>query len=231
MKTIGILGGIGPHATMDLEQRIHRVSQRLIPPHANSGYPPLVVWYHRNPPFVMDEHFHPRMPFQIHPDIARGARYLGQVADILIVMANGPHIILDQFEREAGKPFLSMIEITLEEIRRRGWKRVGVMGFRDPNVPVYTIPMKERGITPETLSDEMQSHILEAVPHLMAGIETDADRMAVRNGVNQLRARGVDGVLLGCTEFAFLYGEGTEAPDLINPAQLLAETAVHKAME
>lgn len=230
MKTIGILGGIGPHATMDFEQRIHVESRKVIPPHGNSGYPRLVVWYHRNPPFVMDEHFVPKIPLTIHPDIAYGARMLGQVADFMILMANGPHFILDQFEKAAGKPFLSMIETTLAEVERRGWKNVGVMGFRDPKVPVYTIPLEKRGIRTETLGDDQQAMILDAVPHLMAGIETDADRMAVRNGVKQLRERGVDGVILGCTEFAFLYGVGTEAEDLINPAQVLAVEAVRRGM-
>jgi aspartate racemase len=47
MKTIGVLGGLGPQATMDFEQRIHRVAQQLIPPLGNSGYPPMVVYYCR----------------------------------------------------------------------------------------------------------------------------------------------------------------------------------------
>src|SRR5262249_50502440 len=53
LKTIGILGGLGPQATLDLEARIHHVAGRLIPPDGNSGYPPMVVFYHRRPPFVM----------------------------------------------------------------------------------------------------------------------------------------------------------------------------------
>src|SRR5262245_30993925 len=40
MKTIGVLGGLGPQATMDFEARVHRVAQRLIPPDKNCGYPP-----------------------------------------------------------------------------------------------------------------------------------------------------------------------------------------------
>jgi aspartate racemase len=53
MQTIGVLGGLGPQATMDFEARVHQVAQRLIPPRGNSGYPPMVVYYHRRPPFVM----------------------------------------------------------------------------------------------------------------------------------------------------------------------------------
>ena len=46
MKTIGILGGLGPQATMDLEMHIHNISQQLIPKEKNSGYPPMVVQYY-----------------------------------------------------------------------------------------------------------------------------------------------------------------------------------------
>ncbi|MFZ4663434.1 MAG: hypothetical protein ACOYNY_40890 [Caldilineaceae bacterium] len=53
MKTIGVLGGIGPQATMDFEQRLHQAAQRLIPRRGNSGYPPLVVYYHRRPPVLI----------------------------------------------------------------------------------------------------------------------------------------------------------------------------------
>ena len=43
MKTIGVLGGLGPQATMDFEARVHRESQRRIPPRMNGGYPPMIV--------------------------------------------------------------------------------------------------------------------------------------------------------------------------------------------
>jgi aspartate/glutamate racemase len=41
----------------------------------------------------------------------------------------------------------------------------------------------------------------------------------------------VDGVILGCTEIPLLLGAEAKAIDLINPAQLLAETAVRVAGE
>ena len=47
MMTIGVLGGLGPQATMDFEARVHRVAQELIAPNVNSGYPPMVVYYYR----------------------------------------------------------------------------------------------------------------------------------------------------------------------------------------
>ena len=37
MKTIGVLGGLGPQATMDFEARVHRVAQRLIAPNSTAA--------------------------------------------------------------------------------------------------------------------------------------------------------------------------------------------------
>jgi hypothetical protein len=43
MKTIGIIGGLGPQATVDLEMRIHKVAQQVLPQVQNGGYPPMIV--------------------------------------------------------------------------------------------------------------------------------------------------------------------------------------------
>ena len=67
MKTIGVLGGISPQATMDFEQRLHAVAQRLIPQLGNLGYPPLVVYYHRGAPVLIDEQGHPLLPRRLDP--------------------------------------------------------------------------------------------------------------------------------------------------------------------
>ena len=47
----------------------------------------------------------------------------------------------------------------------------------------------------------------------------------------ELRGRGVDGIVLGCTEIPLLLGGAAEGGDLINPAQLLAESAVELASQ
>jgi aspartate/glutamate racemase len=45
-----------------------------------------------------------------------------------------------------------------------------------------------------------------------------------------LRGRGVDGIILGCTEIPLLL-ENADQPDLISPIALLAEAAVKFAMD
>jgi aspartate racemase len=65
----------------------------------------------------------------------------------------------------------------------------------------------------------------------MAGQGGPEAAAPVRGAVAWLRAQGVDGSILGCTELPLLLGAEADAPDLLNPAELLAEAAVRAALE
>ena len=65
----------------------------------------------------------------------------------------------------------------------------------------------------------------------MEGREGPAEAAAARAAVEAVRRRGVDGVVLGCTEIPLLLGDEAEASDLVNPVALLAEAAVRFAIE
>ncbi|MGH7726261.1 MAG: hypothetical protein ACREOU_12615, partial [Candidatus Eiseniibacteriota bacterium] len=91
MKTIGVIGGIGPQATMDFEARIHRVAQREIPQRVNGGYPPMIVYYHRRPPFVLGPDMLARQPLELDPAFAEALPRIGALSDFIVITANGPH--------------------------------------------------------------------------------------------------------------------------------------------
>jgi aspartate racemase len=228
LKTIGVLGGIGPQATMEFEVRVHQVAQRLIPPRQNAGYPPMVVYYHRHPPVLVDEKFMAKLPIQPDPRFLEAARKVGAVSDFIVITSNGAHILQAEIERVANCKVLSMIDVTLEEIKRRGLKKVGVLGLGEPRV--YTKPLGEMKIVCETIDGETRSKLDGAIFKVMEG-RTDAELTAVgRDAVKMLRARKVDAVILGCTELPILLRENLSEPDLINPTELIAEAAVKFAM-
>ncbi|HUS13951.1 MAG TPA: amino acid racemase [Chloroflexia bacterium] len=228
MKTIGVLGGISPQATMDFEARLHAVAQQLIPQEGNRGYPPLVVYYHRNAPVVIDEHSLPLFPIQPDPAFLDAARRLGTWADFLVITANAPHLLQPAIEEAAGKPVLSMVTLVLDAVRQRGWTRVGLLGLGEPRV--YQQPLEALGLAYEILPAAERAPLDQAIIALMEG-RADAGTQAVaRTAVASLRTRGVDGVVLGCTEIPLLLQDDAQAPDLINPIGLLAEAAVRRAL-
>ena len=188
----------------------------------------MVVHYLRRPPFLLREDGLPRMPIQPDPDLLQAAARLGAVADFLVITANGPHLIQSEIERASGRAVLSMIEVTLNEVRRRGWKRVGVIGLGDPIV--YTRRLESLGTPYEILDPERRAALDRAIFRLMEGRDDNEGRRLAREAVERLRGRRVEGIIMGCTELPLLLREHAEAADLMNPAQLLAEAAVRLAL-
>jgi aspartate racemase len=231
LKTIGVLGGLGPQATMDFEARVHRAAQRLIPPSGNRGYPPMVVLYCRHPPVIVTEedHFTAKFPLEADPRLFDSAAKLGPLCDFIVIPSNGTHTFAPQIERAAGRPVLSMIELTIAEVRRRGWRRVGAIGLGEPKV--YIVPLAKLGIECEILRPEKRAAMNRVIAAVMEGGETDEHRGLLRDAIEELRSRRVDGVIVGCTELPLLLSaDELAAPDLLNPAELLAEGAVRHAM-
>ena len=229
MKTVGVLGGLGPQATMDFEARVHAVSQRLIPQRGNGGYPPMVVYYHRHTPVLLNDDGSPVLPIQPDPRLFEAARRVGALADFLVITANGPHMLRDAIEQAAGRPVLSMIDVTLDEVRRRGFRTLGVLGLGEPMV--YLAPLGQLGLACETIDGDLRDRLDRAIVGLMEGRTGPESSAVAREAVDTLRGRGVDAVILGCTEIPLLLGEAADAPDLINPAQLLAEATVRHAID
>jgi aspartate racemase len=228
MKTIGILGGISALATMDFEKRLHQVSEQLIARRGNGGYPPIITYYHRRAPIVTTDGIAPVIPIEPDPEFLKAAQWLGTKVDALVIISNGMHQLQDRFVQASGRKVLSMIVATLEEVRRRGWKRVGVLGFPDASSPVYTQPLSALGIECEVIDSKLQARLNDAVMGVMGGRITPG---VAQQALEVLRQKGVDGIIPGCTEIPLLLGNEMNAPDLVNPVQLLAEAAVKFALE
>jgi aspartate racemase len=214
---------------MDFEARIHRISQHQIPQQGNSGYPAMVVYYYRHAPVLMQEEGLPVFPLQPDPRLLEAAKKLGACVDFLVITANGPHLFQAAIEEVSGRNVLSMIETTLQEVNRRGLKKVGVLGLGEPTV--YLRPLEEQGIACECISQELSARLDQAILRLMAGEVGSTEKAIAIEAVDVLRVKQVDGIILGCTEIPLLLQEQGNAADLINPAQLLAEAAVRYALE
>ena len=237
MKTIGVLGGLGPQATMDFEARVHAVSEQLIPRMANTGYPPMVVYYYRHAPVVVDDTFRPIFPLQPDPRLLDAAAKLGTMADFLVIASNGVHMMQPLIEQASGRKVLSMIDVTLEEVKRRGLRRVAAIAYARPDV--YSVPLEAMSVQCVTIPADVQQRLDTAIMAFQSGLHRVEEYDAALGAVNLLRADGADGIILGCTEVPLMLrpvpgepdmADEADAPDLINPAQLLAEAAVRYAI-
>lgn len=227
MKTIGILGGIGPQASMHFEARIHAIAREHIPPRYNEGYPPLISVFMRHAPVLVKDG-RPSHPLTLDSRLLDTARKLGDWADLIVIPSNTPHMFLDEIREAAQCTVLSIVDGTVEELHRRAAQPIGLLGLGIPQI--YLSRFKEEGFEIVTATDEQREHLDAAILHLMEGRETDRDREAARRAVEAVRGAGAVVTVLGCTEIPLLLGEFARAPDLVDPAEILARAVVEAAL-
>jgi aspartate racemase len=212
---------------MDFERRVHEVAQRRFPRFANQGYPPMVTVYMRHGPVLLEPDGRPRQPLTLDPRVLEAASRLRGWADLLVVPSNTPHLFLDAIRDAAGCEVPSLVEVTIDELRRVGVRRVGLLGLGIPQA--HAERLEREGIEWLAAPADLRARLDEAILRLMEGADDDSHRSAARAAVEAVRRAGAQRTVLGCTEIPLLLGGQAEADDLINPAQLLAEAVVRLA--
>jgi hypothetical protein len=68
---------------------------------------PMVVYYYRHPPIILNEDFTPRLPIQPDPRLLEAVKQLGALVDFLVITANGPSLVQEQLEQAASRKVLA----------------------------------------------------------------------------------------------------------------------------
>ncbi len=231
-KIIGILGGMGPQATMDFEQRVHAIAKKLHPPKFSTGYPTMISYYFREVPIAMNEDGSFISPPQPNPDLLEAARKIGTISDFIVITSNTPHFFQKQIEEISGKKVLSMIDATVEEIKKRKDKKIGLMaiGFSLKN-RLFQNKLDPFGLEYEVMPDEMAQRLDQSIEAVMENepITKELTKPA-KEALAYLRSKDVDSIILGCTEIPFLLEDELDTPDIVNPIQLLAQFTVRYSL-
>jgi len=124
MRTVGIVGGLGPESTIDYYRSIIAGYRARKP---NAGYPHIIVNsldVDRGIAFLdagrLDE---------LADYLAAGVALLARAgADFGCIAANTPHLVFDQVQRRSAIPLVSIVRATAERARTLGWRRLGLLG-------------------------------------------------------------------------------------------------------
>lgn len=229
MKTIGVLGGLGPQATMDFESHIHTVSQKLIPQFENQGYPPMIVQYLRHAPMIFKQGV-PVVPLKPDPRLLEGVRKLSNISDILVIPSNTPYFFISEIEKAFSGKVLNMIQITIDQVKNKKVKKVGILAIGHTlKSGLYQKPLENLGISYEVITDEIANKLDKAIFGIMEGKDREESYKIMNEALTYLRNKKVDCIILGCSELPLLLKEQSQDPDLIDPTKLLAEAAVRYA--
>lgn len=225
-KIAGILGGMGPEATVDLMQRIIRMTPasddidhiRCIVdnnPKVPSRIKAIVEGTGEDPGPVM-------------ADMGRRLEAFG--ADFLAIACNTAHFYYDAVQDSVNIPVINLIELVAQyiQIRYSHAKSIGILA--SPAVAITRLYANEFikydlvDIWPEPVYQELLLKVIKAIKKGDTGTQVRQDYRKVRES---LADKGAQVVVIACTELSAL-DENLSVED-IDATEVLAAEIIRKA--
>ena len=228
LKRLGVIGGMGQWATLDILQKICTLCVESIPQYGNRGYPSMDIRMLNKAPMQLNDDGSYPETVKPSPELLTAAKALGETSDVIILTANTPHIFRKDIEQAAGKPFVSIVEVTVDEILLKGFKRVGLLGIGIMiEKGLFQMPLNEKGIHVVLLPPDLMKRLeTEAIDPVQEGEKPVVVARVAEEALAFMRSQNVDGIILGCTELPLVLKNYLEQGDIIDPSYLLAKRVV-----
>lgn len=221
VKTLGIIGGLGPEATIDYYGRIIALYRERNP---DGSYPTF---------FINSIDLSKGIAMINANDLSGMAKYLVDEieklaragADFGLIAANTPHIVFDDVQKQSPIPLLSIVQATCAAAKARGLKRLGLFGTRfTMEAKFYPEVFSKAAIELVVPEPDDQAYIHDKYfNELVVGKflpETHAGLLAI---VDRLKAKiDIDGVILAGTELPLILRDAAH-----NGIPLLDTTKIH----
>ena len=220
-KIAGIMGGLGPEATVDFMAKIVATTQAT----RDQDHIRMLVDHNPSVPNRHDA-IAGRTP-SVGPQLADMARGLEQAgADFLVMVCNTAHAYSADICAAVTIPFISIIDVTVEALPAAA-KRIGVMaadGCLHANL--YQDALLGSGYEPVLWSDEELEQFMGLVWRIKAG-ERDQDiREGVSRLANSLAFDGAEALIAGCTEIPLFLDANSAPLPLLSSTDLLVEKTI-----
>jgi aspartate racemase len=199
MKTLGIIGGLGPESTIDYYARILALYRKRT---GDGSYPQFIInsINLKKGLDFMDANNLTGMADYLVEEISKLAR---AGATFGLISANTPHIVFDEVASKSPIPLISIVEATCAAAKARKLKRLALFGTRyTMQATFYPKVFSREGIELLLPGQEDQTYIHDKyLNELIPGkflSETRAGLLAI---VDRMKAKSaIDGVILAGTE-------------------------------
>lgn len=234
---VGVVGGVGPAATVDFIQKIVRNT----PATRDQDHIKLLV--EQNPQIPdRTENLIGEGPDPTISLYATCRKLEAGDADIIAIPCNTAHAYVERVQPYLGIPIVNMLTVTAEQIRSTfpDLRKVGLLATSGTVASgVYRKALEAAGLEQVVPSAERQAGVMNAIygpQGVKAGFTTGACVDDLLAAIDELAASGVEVVILGCTELPLLLPQATvntsegRAVTLIDPTDVLARHCVARAL-
>ena len=226
-KIIGILGGMGPEATIDLLYKIIKFT----PAEKDQDHLRIIV---DNNPKIPDRTAailgKGKDPLPALQETAKNLEKAG--ASFVIIPCNTAHYFLPSIQESVRIPILNMIKETAKETQKRisQIKKVGLLASIGVyKTEIYHQQLKKFNIKVISPEEEDKEEVMKIIYAVKAGNLSEGIKKNILKIAQKLIDKGAEAIIAGCTEIPLILKEGDVSIPLIDPTQVLAKIAIRKA--
>lgn len=223
-KTLGIIGGMGPAATVDLYARIVENTD------AATDAAHLHVLIDGNTDIPDRTAAILRGGEDPTPQLIRSARRLEAAgAELLMLACNTSYYFYDRFVDAVSVPFLHMPRETAREAARRGYHRIALLATDGTcQAGVYQRAFDAAAPEIELLLPERddQAMVMELIYDNVKAGRWDMTAERIEGMLRRLAARGAEAFVLGCTELPMAFRHYGFDVETLDPTTVLARAAI-----
>jgi aspartate racemase len=228
MKTIGMIGGTGWLSTVEYYRIINQETNKRLGG-LNSAKLVLVSLNYSE----IDKLNEVEDYSGVYKLVLNAALKLEQTGvDGVMMCANTSHQYVDELEKEIGVPVIHIADAAAKEIKKNGLSKIGLLGTKlTMEMDFYTKRLNEAGIESLVPEEQERKFIHSSIMNelLVEEFKTETKEKFL-NIINDLEQRGVEGIVLGCTEIPLLIKpEDTHLP-VFNTLEIHAKAAVDFAI-
>jgi aspartate racemase len=229
MRTLGLIGGMTWHSTVDYYRLINQGVQERKGGHSSASM------------VMVSVDFAPVQALQDLGDwtglgrlMVEAAKTLeGAGAEAIVICANTMHQLAPAIESAVGLPILHIADAAGAAVKAKGLTSIGLLGTRfTMEMDFYRTRLEKahglKVLVPEAPEREVVHQVI--YDELGRGIVREESRRAYVEIIEGLVKRGAQGVVLGCTEIPLLIKEKDSPVPVFDTTALHAAAAVDFAL-
>ena len=221
-KVLGILGGLGPMATVYFYELLTRHTKAA----RDQDHIDVVINSRATTPdrtaYILRES--EENPFDIMAADAKRLVKFG--ADILAIPCNTAHYFYDRLNKTIPIPILNMVEETVCTAKRGGCRKLGILATTGTvHTETYQSMCARYGLECAVPDAAAQQCVMDVIyGDVKQGRPVDLE--AFMRAVGSLRAQGCDRVVLGCTELSLVKRDAHLDAFYLDSMEVLAKSAI-----
>jgi aspartate racemase len=225
--TVGVLGGMGPEATIDFMADVLQLTDA----DKDQGHLHLIV--DQNPKVPNRQRAMQGGRDDVGPELATMAVRLERAgADFLVMRCNSAHVFESSIRNATSLPFVSIVDVCVEAIARAcpGGGRVGLMatdGLADTGI--YQAALEQAGFEALLPGGREQARLMALIGRIKGGDKQGEVARGMADLARLLVERGADAVLAACTEIPLVLGSADVPVPLVSSTAALARRTVELA--